>query len=167
MRNYINAFIIFFWVLFCLGSYANKTYDENTVIVYNSVVHLWLDLELALHVVGECNWSWDRQHCYKFTVWIMKAESSLCQKASSKNNCFGIMHRPDRNWNKRTVKGYDSHKESITDFVRRYKKYRQYRQDTSYWVLPKWNYCTDHCQDREWNVQYAINIMNKPLDINK
>ena len=70
MRNYINAFIIFFWVLFCLGSYANKTYDENTVIVYNSVVHLWLDLELALHVVGECNWSWDRQHCYKFTVWI-------------------------------------------------------------------------------------------------
>lgn len=137
-----------------------KEYSKETIIVYNSIVHLWLDMDLALHIGEECEGSWDWQHCYKFTVWVMKAESTLCRNSWIKNNCFWIMHRPN---GKRRVKPYGSHKESISDFVRRYKKYRQWRYQTKHRVLPLWNYCTDHCQHREGNVQYAINIMNQPL----
>lgn len=146
-------------------SYASEQkYSAEVIIVYNSIVHLWLDIEYALHISDLCEWSGDRQHCYKFTVWVMKAESTLCKNASNKNNCFGMMHRPAPHY-KRTVMSFDSHKDSITDFVTRYKKFRQGRITTAHRVEPLWNYCTDHCQHREWNVQYAINKMNKPLFI--
>jgi len=154
-----------FWFLVPKASASKlKEYNPETIIVYNSIVHLWLDVWLALHIATSCEWSWDRQHCYKFTVWVMKAESTLCKNAWDRKNCFGMMHRPKRNNYQRTIKSYDSYYASIDDFTTRYKKFWQWRITTAHWVAPIWNYCTDHCQHREWNVQYAINQMNKQLD---
>jgi len=157
--NWINTSRSMLNLIVPSASYEWKNISSEVIIVYNSIVQLGLNKDKAIHIAKECNWSKDRSHCYKFAVWIAKAESSLFKRCSQ-NNCYWIMHRP--NWWHRRLLPYITKEEGISDRVMRYKKFRQWRMTTDVRLARK--YCAEHCEHRANNVNYAIKKMNLPFE---
>ena len=135
----------------------NKKYSKETIIVFNSIRYLSVPIDLAKYIAKQCESAKDRSHCYKYAVWVAKAESSVFKRCSY-NNCYGIMERnPNRRIkryiSKKSNKNMQQHKNHKTKNNNMRPKDR----------INKSRYCTEHCQHWIKNVQYAIDQMNRPL----
>lgn len=131
--------------------YNNKNYNTEYNELMKATKNLPIWRTTADHIWDACESAKNQSHCYKYTLWVATAESSLFQRTNY-NNGFWIMYR----WK---LKRYSSIEASIDDFVLKYNKY-WYKHTKPQQRITKSRYCTSWCSNRINNVQSTIDILN-------